>query len=88
MATKSTYLRVLFLVCLVAGPAVMACEAALDFDRSKIQHYASSDGAPPEEEDAGEEPEPDPDPTPTPDAGNPDTGPRDAGRDADADTGT
>ncbi len=45
MGSKSTYLRALFFVCLAAGPVLMACEAALDFDRNEIQHYKSSDGA-------------------------------------------
>ena len=86
MGSKSTYLRVLFFVCLAAGPVIMACEATLDFDRSKIQHYASSDGAvpPTEEEDSGSgEPDPgEPDTGP----GTPDTGTTDSG--TDADTGT
>jgi len=87
MGSKSTYLRALFFVCLAAGPTMLACEAALDFDRSKIQHYKSDDGAvqPSDGQDSGEEPETG---TDTPDTGSdtPDTGTIDAG--SDADTGT
>ena len=89
MGSKNTYLRVLFFVCLAAGPTMLACEAALDFDRNKIQHYKSDDGAvPPPDVDSGSGGE-DPDTgTGTPDTGTgkPDTGTNDAG--GDADTGT
>ncbi len=89
MGSKSTYLRVLFFVCLAAGPTMLACEAALDFDRNKIQHYKSDDGAvqPSVDQDSGEEPDTGTDRpdtgTGTPDTG---TGTKDAG--SDADTGT
>lgn len=85
MGSKSTSLRVLFFVCLAAGPTLLACEAALDFDRSKIQHYKSDDGAvqPSTEQDAGDEDTGTPD-EPDTDSGTPDTGTKDSGSDADA----
>lgn len=88
MGSKSTYLRVLFFVCLAAGPTLLACEAALDFDRSKIQHYKSSDGAvqPAADEDSGDQDPGTDDPDTGTGTGTPDAGPKDAG--SDADTGT
>lgn len=90
MGSKSTYLRALFFVCLATGPVLMACEAALDFDRNKIQHYKSSDGAvQPSTDDSGST-EGDDSGTDMPDTGTgmPDTGTgiKDSGSDADAGT--
>lgn len=89
MGSKSTYLRVLFFVCLAAGPVIMACEATLDFDRNKIQHYASSDGAVPPEDSGSQEEDPDTGAeTPDTGSGTPDTGTDTKDSGTDADTGT
>lgn len=88
MSSKNTFMRVLFAICLVTGPVLMACEAALDFNRDKIQRYISADGSASSNsgdqgdqggddagEDSGEEPA---------DTGTP---PQDSGTDADTGTG-